>query len=104
MMKWIDKIIGRLCPDRQPAGPVLEIDASIIRCRFPNGLIQQLMWDKLKAVIIETNDKGPFEEDVYFLLRCRIQRKIFAQYLNVPRTRNPCFLDFKSYQTSTMKP
>jgi len=67
-MNWISRIIGRFRGSREPVVPALEIDDQIIRCLFPDGTVQQIAWDKLRAVVIETNDKGPFEEDVYFLL------------------------------------
>lgn len=67
-MNWITKLIDRFQSNREPAVPKLEIDETTIRCCFPNGTIQQMTWKELKAVVIETNDVGPFEEDVYFLL------------------------------------
>jgi hypothetical protein len=67
-MNWIGRIIDRFRGSREPAVPILEIDDERIRCLFPDGTVQQMAWDKLRAVIIETNDKGPFEEDVFFLL------------------------------------
>ena len=67
-MNWISKLIDRFRSIRKPAVPKLEIDDTMIRCCFPDGTVQQMAWNELKAVIIETNDSGPFEEDVYFLL------------------------------------
>jgi hypothetical protein len=67
-MNWISKIIDGFRRSRKPSVPILEIDSERIRCLFPDGTVQQIAWAKLTAVIIETNDKGPFVEDVYFLL------------------------------------
>lgn len=67
-MNWITKIIHRFLGKKEPAIPILEMDETAIRCRFPGGTVQQMTWTELKAVVIETNDLGPFEEDVYFLL------------------------------------
>jgi hypothetical protein len=68
-MKWLDKILGSLRRSkRHPATPVAEFDDDRISCRFPDGTVQQVPWDNLRAVVIERNDRGPWEEDVHFIL------------------------------------
>ena len=37
-------------------------------CRYPNGDAEAVAWDDLQAVLIETNDEGPFAPDLFWIL------------------------------------
>lgn len=39
-----------------------------IEAAGPDGTIQHLLWDDLRAVVIETNDSGPWGADFWWLL------------------------------------
>jgi hypothetical protein len=68
-MKWLTKLTNLIrSKKRGAAAPVVNFDDQVVSCRFPDGTIQQISWGELKAVVIETNDRGPWEEDVYFIL------------------------------------
>jgi len=47
---------------------IVELSENAIICRSPNGLVETVTWDNLQAVILETNDLGPFAPDVFLLL------------------------------------
>lgn len=39
-----------------------------VSCTRPNGLVEMVEWNDLKAVVIVTTDEGPFAIDVMWLL------------------------------------
>ena len=39
-----------------------------ITCRHPDGLVEAVPWDELRAVLLETNDQRPFAIDVFWIL------------------------------------
>lgn len=43
-------------------------DEEGVKCTKPGCKDESITWNKLDAVLIETNDKGPFEPDVFWLL------------------------------------
>lgn len=47
---------------------VVEMDDEWIRCHRPDGNMEQVRWSDLRAVILETTDKGPFVCDVFWIL------------------------------------
>jgi hypothetical protein len=47
---------------------VVTLDDRQILCRHPSGKEQAVAWKDLNAVIVETNDSGPFGMDVLWLL------------------------------------
>lgn len=56
---------GRLQPESQF---IVTCDAQRIVCQRPTGESESVAWDDLQAVIIETNDSGPWGVDVWWLL------------------------------------
>jgi hypothetical protein len=46
----------------------VEVNETEIVYHRPGGRIERVAFADLRAVIIETNDKGPFEEDVFWIL------------------------------------
>ena len=54
---------------RQPeASVIVTFDSEGIRCSKPNSKEESITWEKLDAVLIETNDEGPMLPDVFWLL------------------------------------
>jgi hypothetical protein len=51
------------------AGYVLLFDGAEIINRRPEGLSDRMLISDLREVVIETNDKGPIESDVWFHLQ-----------------------------------
>jgi len=47
---------------------IIETNDEIVSCKNPDGTVESILWPELKAVIIETNDGGPFVPDAFFLL------------------------------------
>ena len=39
-----------------------------VTCHHPNGTEESVTWADLQAVLIETNDEGPFAPDVFWIL------------------------------------
>jgi len=56
---------GNLNPE---SAIVVSFDAVEVKCEKPNGNIERIAWKGLDAVVIETNDQGPFAPDVIWLL------------------------------------
>ena len=53
----------------QPESAIaVSFDSHEIRCEKPNGVTETIKWDDLDAVLVETNDQGPFGPDVIWLL------------------------------------
>jgi hypothetical protein len=48
---------------------VLTIDDRAVSCDWPSGAFTSLDWKDLQEVEIRTTDRGPFEEDVFLVLR-----------------------------------
>jgi hypothetical protein len=51
-----------------PANFVVTFDDEWIVNKRPNGKIEKVKWNDLKAVIIETTDIGPFTPDLFWIL------------------------------------
>ena len=47
---------------------VVTVSDAEVSCKRPNGVVESVEWDDLKAVVIETTNEGPFVTDVYWLL------------------------------------
>jgi hypothetical protein len=47
---------------------LVEIDEHGVSCHHQDGRIDVVRWDELRAVLIETSDRGPFETDVFWIL------------------------------------
>jgi hypothetical protein len=74
MLGFMKKLIGRLST-RSAKGKlwpecqiVVTFDDESVTCQRPKGKTESVRWKDLAAVIIETNDTGPFGTDVYWLL------------------------------------
>lgn len=47
---------------------IVTVDDKGVRCQRPSGETETVLWDDLEAVIIETNDTGPWGADVLWVL------------------------------------
>lgn len=47
---------------------VVTVSDTGVSCRRPSGLTEMVAWDDLRAVLIETNDSGPWGADVFWIL------------------------------------
>jgi hypothetical protein len=36
--------------------------------RYPDGNVQSIEWDALERIVVETNDSGPLDTDVWWIL------------------------------------
>lgn len=46
----------------------VEFDKTGVRVARPDGTQECVAWDALRAVLIETNDQGPFADDFFWVL------------------------------------
>ncbi len=44
------------------------VTATQVACRRPDGAVETVRWDDLRAVYIETTDEGPLAPDVFWVL------------------------------------
>jgi hypothetical protein len=49
-------------------GSAIHIDDHGVRRELPDGTVEQVAWDGLRAVAVLTTSDGPFVEDVFFVL------------------------------------
>lgn len=47
---------------------VVTFNEEEIKCKRPDGKIEEVRWDDLEIVIVETTDEGPFAPDVFWIL------------------------------------
>ena len=50
------------------AGVIVSFNNEQIISSRPDGLVEKVRWNDLKAVIIETTDEGPFAPDIFWIL------------------------------------
>jgi hypothetical protein len=46
----------------------VELSDTGVTYHRPDGISRTVLWDDLRAVLIETTDEGPFVEDVWWIL------------------------------------
>jgi hypothetical protein len=72
MFEFIKRLFRRKTEPQEPYNPeakfVVTVDDNRIRCVRSDGDAEQVDWDDLRAVIIETNDTGPVGIDVLWIL------------------------------------
>jgi hypothetical protein len=80
MFGWLKRLFSsKPTPPRAPAGSrlqpesrfVVTVDERHVVCRRPSGEEEIVTWHDLDAVIVETNDTGPWGVDVWWLLVSR---------------------------------
>ncbi len=47
---------------------IVTFDDFEIKCQRSSGLVEQVAWDDLQAVLIQTTADGPFSDDVFWVL------------------------------------
>lgn len=62
---YFERRAARLAAARTPS---LEVGGEEIVCRYPSGEERRIRWDRLEQVSIVTNDRGPFADDVFWVL------------------------------------
>jgi len=72
MIGFLKKLFGGTEPEvnvlKPEASFIVTFDSEGVCCRNPNGEEESITWQKLDAVLIETNDEGPMLPDVFWLL------------------------------------
>jgi hypothetical protein len=71
VLDWLKRTLSprRAASRLQPeSGYVVTIDETGVRCQRPSGDMESVTWDDLDAVLVETNDTGPWGADVVWLL------------------------------------
>lgn len=55
----------RLFPEKEF---IIEITEEKVSCIRPDGRIEEVAWEELTKIEIQTTDQGPFVEDVFWIL------------------------------------
>jgi hypothetical protein len=82
---------------------VVEQNGSIF-CTYPDGSQHSVAWSDLKSIQMETNDRGPMEPDVFWILRdskssCRFptgaagERDLHDKLFNLPNFNLKLFME-----------
>jgi hypothetical protein len=70
--RFLNFLTGKSSRDQHRLLPeaefVVHFDDDEVVCSRPNGVIERVAWADLEAVIIETNDTGPWGADLWWLL------------------------------------
>ena len=71
----IDRVFIAIGGERKPPVPlkpesdyIVEITDSHVRSTRPDGTVEEIAWDELSGIDIETNSLGPFAPDVFWIL------------------------------------
>ncbi len=67
-MKILSWVRGLLHPPPPEEQTRVVVDEEGIRCLRPDGSTHMVAWSDLQLVGVETNEAGPFIEDVYYYL------------------------------------
>lgn len=46
----------------------VEITAEAVACHRPDGRVESVRWDELRAVLLESTDEGPLAIDIWWIL------------------------------------
>lgn len=58
---------------------IIEINDTRILARYPNGNLLKANWNDLESIEIHTNDHGPIEPDVWFIITSSTGQCIYPQ-------------------------
>lgn len=47
---------------------LVTVDVERVTCQTPAGVVESVAWPEVQTVLIETNDSGPFEPDVFWII------------------------------------
>lgn len=64
MFTWLNSLFKGSAGDSG-----ISVDDIGVSVRLADGTTESVQWDELIEVSVVTNDKGPFEEDTFFVLR-----------------------------------
>jgi hypothetical protein len=78
MLSWLRRLLGMTAP--RSAGHGVAFNDADLRVSEPDGKEQGMRWQDLGHVAIHTNDQGPFDVDLHWVLTSRDGR----QTLSVP--------------------
>jgi hypothetical protein len=54
-------------------------DDAGIHCKRVNGTIEDVKWNDINRVMIRTNDRGPVDDDVFFVIETRTTTLVIPQ-------------------------
>jgi hypothetical protein len=63
-----NKVPDKKCLLNPESKIVVTFNNEEIKCERPDGSVESVKWNDLKAVIIETTDEGPFASDAFWIL------------------------------------
>jgi len=66
-MGWLD-FFKRPPLRPRSAQTTVTFDGEVVTCRRISGVVETVRWDDLQSVCIETTDRGPAVDDVYWVL------------------------------------
>ena len=88
MQGWLRKLLTPAGSARgdgaQPAGAAVGFTRDGMRVHSADGSEETLRWQDLGSVAIVTNDRGPFEVDLHWVLTSRDGRQNLALPLGAP--------------------
>ena len=70
MLNLLRSVLRTIQKKRQTAEHAYEVSVSDegVSCQRPDGQRESVRWADLRAVIVETTDRGPFVPDIYWIL------------------------------------
>ena len=74
--EWTAKAQRPLMPE---SGVAVRVDDHGLTIASPDGHAQRVTWDELVRLVIETNDSGPWDADVWWILETREGRSAYPQ-------------------------
>jgi hypothetical protein len=66
--RWMFKWLLRPRITAPEAGYTVKLEANRLSCERPDGTVEQIEFDKVASVFVETNDSGPWGIDVWWIL------------------------------------
>ena len=76
MFRWLKSRF-----EKAPSNRVAEVSvkSDAIECRWPGRSTAVVPWDEVQRVLIRTTDKGPFDDDVFFVLETSTDSYVISQ-------------------------
>lgn len=66
-LDWLRRRKGTRCDSREETHSV-EFDEREVRHRMPDGEVEKVQWDDLRAIFVRNTDQGPLVPDVFWIL------------------------------------
>lgn len=67
-MGFLDWLKAKFASTSAESDVRVVVDDVVVRCEYPDGLVESVAWNDLQRVSVITTDHGPFVEDVFFAL------------------------------------